>query len=253
MKRLLVLALLALGCAGQLFAESETEKRKQLMLEHESRPASAEALARRDRTNTFLQAKNVPLAKSLPVIEDTETATFRSPRAIAERLIGCTIVAVAGQTNDLKFTKQLMAEFGAEPLLTPGERKFLDEQLDDRRQRIQFSWQYERAWVLLWALGYVDRLDYPTDECDVGFLKQVLTSRNLEQIVAGAKPRTPAEILDEADLIYRLHWAVVEARVTPKTKVPEEVEKGVVQERHHALNWLIGYLGQDWDDVTTDT
>lgn len=35
---------------------------------------------------------------------------------------------------------------------------------------------------------------------------------------------------------------------------PVEVyDAGVVQERHHALNWLIGYCGQDWDDITTDT
>ena len=27
----------------------------------------------------------------------------------------------------------------------------------------------------------------------------------------------------------------------------------VVIERHHALNWLIGYENQQWDDVSTDT
>ena len=25
------------------------------------------------------------------------------------------------------------------------------------------------------------------------------------------------------------------------------------QERHHAINWVIGYDGLAWDDVTTDT
>jgi hypothetical protein len=33
----------------------------------------------------------------------------------------------------------------------------------------------------------------------------------------------------------------------------ESYNAGVVQERHYALNWLIGYCGQDWDDITTDT
>jgi hypothetical protein len=28
---------------------------------------------------------------------------------------------------------------------------------------------------------------------------------------------------------------------------------GVIEERHYALNWLIGYFNQDWDDVATDT
>ena len=33
-----------------------------------------------------------------------------------------------------------------------------------------------------------------------------------------------------------------------------DLHSGVVMERHHALNWLIGYSERaDWDDVTTDT
>jgi hypothetical protein len=27
----------------------------------------------------------------------------------------------------------------------------------------------------------------------------------------------------------------------------------VVYERHYALNWLTGYMDQDWDDISTDT
>lgn len=34
---------------------------------------------------------------------------------------------------------------------------------------------------------------------------------------------------------------------------PAGLEKGVVKERHYALNWLVGYMDQAWDDVTTDT
>jgi len=27
----------------------------------------------------------------------------------------------------------------------------------------------------------------------------------------------------------------------------------VTLERHYALNWLIGYMEQEWDDISTDT
>jgi len=33
----------------------------------------------------------------------------------------------------------------------------------------------------------------------------------------------------------------------------EGVDAGIVIERHAALNWLIGYMGQSWDEITTDT
>jgi hypothetical protein len=60
------------------------------------------------------------------------------------------------------------------------------------------------------------------------------------------------EILDQADLILRLDWACVNARVK-KEPAPGNLDKGVVFERHHSLNWLINYMNQDWDNVSTDT
>jgi hypothetical protein len=34
---------------------------------------------------------------------------------------------------------------------------------------------------------------------------------------------------------------------------PAGLHPGVLYERHYALNWLIGYCDQEWDEVTTDT
>lgn len=60
-----------------------------------------------------------------------------------------------------------------------------------------------------------------------------------------------SEILDQADYYYRLHWAVIELRLNGRSsgKANEEI----IDERHKALNWLIRYMGQNWDDITTDT
>jgi hypothetical protein len=45
---------------------------------------------------------------------------------------------------------------------------------------------------------------------------------------------------------------VVDARVNGRA-TPAGLDADVIMERHHALNWLIGYMDQAWDDVTTDT
>jgi len=52
-------------------------------------------------------------------------------------------------------------------------------------------------------------------------------------------------------LIYRIHWAVVEAQLH-KQPMPAGLNADVVYERHYALNWLT-YYGDDWDNVSTDT
>jgi len=70
--------------------------------------------------------------------------------------------------------------------------------------------------------------------------------------IQDANLRPIGEILDEADLIYRYHWAVKNARSKGEPP-PANLDKGVVLERHHALNWLIGYMDQEWDDISTDT
>lgn len=79
-----------------------------------------------------------------------------------------------------------------------------------------------------------------------------MRERTAKTFVAEAKLRPLAELLDQTDRIYRYHWAVVNARVSG-TAPPAGLEPGVVLERHYALNWIIGYMEQEWDEITTDT
>jgi len=60
------------------------------------------------------------------------------------------------------------------------------------------------------------------------------------------------EILDQADLIRRCHWEVRHADST-RVDVGRKLEPGVTFERYHALNWLMRYEEQEWDDISTDT
>jgi hypothetical protein len=112
--------------------------------------------------------------------------------------------------------------------------------------------RYEAAWTLLWALDYVKTLGKPQDICDVPLAVSFVKGITAEKFIAGAWLRPLGEILDEADVTYRHHWAVLEARVSG-TEPPAGLDPGVTYERHYALNWLIGYMDQEWDDTTTDT
>ena len=88
--------------------------------------------------------------------------------------------------------------------------------------------------------------------CDVARAVKIMKERTTKQFINGSKLRPLHEILEQADRIYRYHWAVVNARLKG-AKPPAGLDPGVTLERHHALNWLIGYLDQAWDDVSTDT
>ena len=138
--------------------------------------------------------------------------------------------------------------------MTPDELNFLNDPTDDLKNRM--SWKCEAIWTLCWALGIVDNLGEASNLAD---LNQIPSEKY--PISQGIDPndfiqrkhliRSKKEILDQNDLYYRLNWACVNERL--KGNELTEVHPGVVYERQYALNWLINYMGQDWDDVTCDT
>lgn len=136
--------------------------------------------------------------------------------------------------------------------LSNDERALFDGDLTGYKLS-NFGWKYEAFWVLAWALGLVKKLEIPTEICDVQKAIALISSHdNFESFLKSTKMRKPSEILNEADLIYRIHWAVREAQLKNEP-IPANLNSSVVMERHMALNWLIGVGGNDWDNVEIST
>lgn len=213
---------------------------------------SPEQLARKQRSEKRLAAEGVPLNKFLPPIESEAEAKRRTAEEIARRAMVLLVVAMNGATPDKTIADKIIADYGLSSHLTPKERAFLVTAEPSKQDRVKFSWRFEAACALFWSLGYVERLDKPTQPCDPADLIKIMKPRSAEQLIADAKLRPLSEILDQADLIYRYRWALVDARVNGRAP-PAGLDGSVAVERHAALNWLIGYMDQDWDDISTDT
>ena len=213
---------------------------------------SKEASDRKLRSEEILKSKNVPVNPHLPFLEDSSEVLKRSKEEVAIRAMVLLIVAVKAEGLEQEIVEQLIESYGLSDKLTPNEKEFITNPEPDQVDRTQFLWRYEAAWVLLWALGYVEELLPPTDICDVPAAVTFLQQRTREQFINDSVLRPISDILDENDLIYRYHWAVVDSRVN-SLEIPEEIDSSVVLERHYALNWLRGYADQEWDDIPTDT
>ncbi len=147
-----------MGIFSNLFGSTDLFERKEKIKELEAKTPSIESIERKKRSIGILKQQKIPTIEHLPVIEDSKTSKIRTKRQIVERVIGCTIAAVAGETGDQELAKQLISEFSAKALITPGEQEFIFKNIDSQKDRIQFSWRYERVWVLLWSLGYIENL-----------------------------------------------------------------------------------------------
>lgn len=213
---------------------------------------SAEAIDRRLRSETILRAEGVPFLAALPVIETAAEALKRSKEEVALRTLCLLFVAAKGEGLEQEVVERVLESYALRPHLTPKEIAFVLDVSPSQHDRLQFTWRYETAWTLLWALGFVAQLGKPAQICDVEFAVRTMTETTTSQFIEDSKLRPIADILDQADLIYRYHWAVRNARIKGQ-QIPAALDPGVTEERHYALNWLIGYEERAWDDVTTDT
>jgi hypothetical protein len=208
-------------------------------------------LQRRERSLAHLASLDVPSLSTLPVVEDESAITPRSVTEIAERCIAMALCAVKGESNDHAFAQELLDDYKARSFLSPNETAFMANPSPDQQELIDAAWGYEVVHVLLWALGFVDEIQPPNQICDVPAEVRTIRDRGTDGLVREAKPRSMAEILDRNDLYYHLHWSAIELRLRGESSTA--LDEGIIRERHRALNWLIHYLDQEWDDVTTDT
>jgi hypothetical protein len=208
--------------------------------------------ARKVRSIARLKADGVPTIEHLPWIE-CDPASIRDLEAIARRVMVIGLVAVYAEPNGMP--RELLGEFlkarGVEGDLTAKERSFLAKVDPTEQDRSGFTWQYESAHALLWSMGYVDSLGSPTECCTAQGVSATIAPRSLVQLMEESKLRSADEIFDEADLIYRYHWAARNASLR-REKPQGGLMTPVCYYRHYALNWLTR-SSADWDDVDTST
>jgi hypothetical protein len=208
-------------------------------------------LARRAKSIATLKSLGLPTLDSLPVVEDEGFVKLRTAEDVAKRCLATTICAVKGETNDQKFVEELITQYAASTYFSPEEAAFIKDLDPSQQQLVDHSWRYECVHVFLWALTVRDDITAPNEICPVSQDMKLIKKTTAKDFVTGAKLRPATELLDMADLYYHLHWAAIEIRINGKKS--KSIDEGIIRERHRALNWLIRYLNQEWDKVTTDT
>jgi hypothetical protein len=212
---------------------------------------TAAQLARRARSNKIIRDMGLPVLETLPVVEDATAVNLRTPDEVATRCLATTFCAVKGETKDQGLVDSLIKDYAASGYFSSEEKAFLANAQPTEQNLIDFCWRYECVHVFLWAMQERDGIAEPNQVCSVPEDMKLIKRAGPAKFVSGAKLRPATEILDMADLYYRLHWAAIDLRL--KGKKSPKIDEEIIRERHRALNWLIRYMGQGWDDVATDT
>jgi hypothetical protein len=229
---------------------------------------SEEQKARLERVNAILQARKVPTLSYPLYINDAANTKLHDAQDVARRVLVLSAVTLRADGGSRAKAVEVIEQRELWLYVSPEERAFLDTEDADSEQAQKLLWRLEALWVLVWALGEIKELDWPSQMCDVQTLVTLLMLfEDNDDFIAKAKLRDASEILDATHLTMLTHWAIRDAWVHRRS-IPMDLDwsasaemvsvqqcptVGVVAERHHALNWLTCFQDAEWDDVDTPT
>lgn len=222
---------------------------------------SEEGAGRKQASISYIQDRGIPYLESMPELPPAAECKWKTPEEIASRAVALLIVIQyacdVAQGEDLgesrDFIINLLQKFGVEEQLTNKERELLQDENPTNQAAINITWQYEAYWALIWALGLVEKLDFPDQVCDCDYaIKVVSECDSFDDFYRKTSIHSQEEILDEADRIYRLHWACVDSRIHGQ-ELPAGMNESIVMERRRGLFWMIGRFDEGWDDISMDT
>ena len=209
-------------------------------------------VGRKIRTEKVVRALGIPVNKNLPPIHRDEKYAIRTIEAIVDRAIANTIVSAKGSGAPDELIDELIDRFYREGLFTPYELEFLENEDPDQDELHTYSWKIECNSALLWAVSLVRDLPFPNDLSDVQKLYDLILQSDREALLQRAELRNYHILMDELDLYYRLHWALVETRLHNQ-ELAVSINPGVVYERRYGLTWLLNLDGEDWEEISMDT
>ncbi|MBO9702444.1 MAG: DUF4272 domain-containing protein [Sporocytophaga sp.] len=206
------------------------------------------ASERKKRTEDFLCSHGLPVFDNLPPLEEEKDITLRTPQEIAERILilsylNCTAFDPNLRNSIIDFLK----EEGLWAKISPQEKILFEKpELDDEDITI-IAWRAEAIWLLLWTINKADQLIFSNEEVNFNAIFEQLPSfmNSTEDFVTSATMRPTAEILDKADLLFRINWAFYQAQTNKLNII--ELNEGIVFERYFAINWVIN-LRSNWDE-----
>lgn len=225
---------------------------------------------RAKRSFVQLKKRNVPVYDGPLFVDDDEEARLRTPQEVARRTLVLWAVELRAEGVPQQEALGLIEQLDLWSSASPEEKRLLHDADPDPDECQRLVWRLESIWVLLWALRYVEELEWPGGMCDVPKIVEILESRESSpDFIIGARLRSKAELLDAQDLTMRIHWAVRDAHLHQGGLIPENLDwsqdhdmvpvgssaaVGVVEQWHQTLNWLLNYPEQeDWDNVDTPT
>jgi hypothetical protein len=206
------------------------------------------AIERKEYSEKILATLGITLRDELPPIEEESAVILRTPQEIAQRILILSYLNCVATDPSLR--QEVMIFLIHEKLwnhVTEGEKELFHKTELSEGELSTILWRAESIWLLLWTIGKLEDLQLPSEEVDLQDIFPLLPGflEPTKSFIQTANMRSASEILDQADFIFRLNWALREADMngTPSTVF----NASVAYERYFSINWVLGTRGE-WAD-----
>ncbi len=225
--------------------------------------------ARAERSLAQMKKRLVPVYAGPLFGDDEDEAVIQTAQNVARRTLVLWAVELRAEGVPDPEVRAIIDDLDLWEFVSENERRFLDDDDPSPEECQALVWRLESLWVLMWALGHIQEIPWPSGMCDVPKLAGILAEHEDDpSFILDAKLRPTPELLDARDLTMRIHWAIRNEHLQ-HGMVPEELDwsgdpewipskfsaaVGVVEQRHYVLNWLTNTLSpESWDKVDTPT
>lgn len=199
------------------------------------------------RTTDYLASVGIEVPSHLPTIEEMDEVTLRSAQDVAGRLSALAYVIGLGFGAKGSDLSEQLQKYDLVPFVSEREKSLLSEEVIDDQDKVDMSWQTECAQALAWCIGLVE-LDH-FQHCDDDLAQKIPFKTDPSDFIRSAKLRPIAEIQEQSDLLYRMHWYAKNCRLTGRDC---DLSESIISERRKAIDWVYG-VEEDWDEVPMDT
>ena len=138
-----------------------------------------------------------------------------------------------------------------ENIFSQKENEFINQANPSKENTEQLQLGVEALWELAWVLGLIPKVNH-SGLCGNNLVHLIpKPGEDPSEFLASDQMRSHNSIYEEADLLFRLHWASREASLTGQPE-PTGVPEYVIDQRHKAINWVCN--GEEhWDNIDTST
>lgn len=209
------------------------------------------------RSMTILRYKGIYAPNTIAPPFDEQMYIFQDPQDIMKRCVACMLLAIYSdfllthQGNAMlayEDVEKMIRLYHASPYFTIQEIEYLNDTHPSAEKIHQYQGYYECCYSLLWVLGFVENLYFPSALCsDSLVVRTIFNYDSMEKLVEAIHIRSKSELLDALDLAQRYVWACEDAKKL-NFQMPAGLLHDVVKLRYLALAWLVS--DEPWDEIT---